>query len=795
MLGTRWLKVFRDLWHNKTRTLLVVLSIAVGVFAVGVIAGSRITLSRELAASYAASNPSHATIFTLNTFDENLVKSVQAMPVIETAEARGSVYTRLQIGSDEWLTLQLVAVPDFENIGLDKVRSQSGDWPPLNHELLIERSSIGMVNAGEGATLIVKAPNGKERPMHISGVAHDLFAKVFALDGVATGYITFDTLEWLGEPRDFRELRFRLADGGDDVVAIRQVADEVQDKVERSGGSVLITMIPNPGQHPLDYAIQAMSLILGVMGLFALFLSSFLVINTVAALLAQQQRQIGTMKAIGARTNQILGMYMVTVTLYGLLALLVALPLGAVGAHAFTVVMAEFFNFDVSSFQIPVAVIILETAVAILVPIIAGFFPVLAGARVTVQEAINDYGLDKNHYGASIIDRWLTQIQILSRPFLLSLRNTFRRKLRLALTLITLTLAGTIFIATFSVYTSFLGSLHRFMDYYQYDVAVQFNRPYRIQQLQRETAQIPGIVAAEGWAFANTRMVYEDGSHSGMVILFAPPAETKMINPSIGQGRWLQPGDKNAIVVNTITLRDEPEKGVGDEITLKLEGEKTTWEIVGIAEGGQFVPMAFIDSSAYTRAIGSVDQADWLMVKTEQHTEAYQRKVLSLLERQLEAHGFRIGATSIIAQELNEVQAIFQGILTLLIMMTILMAAVGGLGLMGTMSINVLERTREIGVMRAIGASNRTILSIIIQEGILIGLVSWLFSILLAFPLSLAISNAVGQQFLNAPLNYKFSWQGTLTWLITVVLIAAFASYWPARQAAKLTVHEILAYE
>ncbi|MGB0388525.1 MAG: ABC transporter permease [Ardenticatenaceae bacterium] len=798
LLRTRWHKVLRDLWLNKARTLLVVLSISVGVFAVGVISGSGIILSRELANSYAAINPAHATILSLDRFDEEFVEAVRAMPEIEEAEARGSVFARIETAPDEWRMLQLVAIPDFDDIRIDKVNSESGAWPPDKHEILIERSALGLTEAEVGDVIHIKAPNGKERDVRIAGLAHDLYAKLYVLDGMAYGYITFDTLEWLGESRDYTELRVRVAENQEDKAHIEVVANKVQDKLEKGGRTVLFTLIPNPGEHPLDYVIQAITLLLGVLGILALFLSCFLVINTISAVLTQQVRQIGLMKAFGARAPDIMGMYMVMVLLFGLLTLLVAVPLGGWGAHQFTILMSDFFNFDVSQFQMPTEVLALEVAVGLLVPLVAGLYPIWAGTRVSVLDAVTDYGVGQGSFGKGWLDRllmagdsWLA----FSRPLLLSLRNTFRRKKRLALTLVTLTLAGATFIAVFSVYASFQSTLDNILAYYEYDVAIQMARPYRVQRLTQESLQVPGVVAAEPWGFYNTRLVRSDGTHSGNIILFAPPADTQLVKPTLKEGRWLLPGDENAVVVNTIMLRDEPDIGVGDEIQLKIEGEETTWRLVGIMQGGQLTASAFVNYPALAREVGEVGRAEWLMILTEEHDLDYQADVLRRLDQQFEKRGLRVSLSSKVAEERAEIEALFQVIVVLLFVMTILVAAVGGLGLMGTMSINVLERTREIGIMRAIGASDRTVLQIFLVEGILIGLLSWAIGALLAFPVSKFMSDAVGQQFINAPLDYVFESNGIVIWFLVVVILASLASLLPAWNASRLTVREVLSYE
>jgi putative ABC transport system permease protein len=127
--------------------------------------------------------------------------------------------------------------------------------------------------------------------------------------------------------------------------------------------------------------------------------------------------------------------------------------------------------------------------------------------------------------------------------------------------------------------------------------------------------------------------------------------------------------------------------------------------------------------------------------------------------------------------------------------MAVLLALVGGLGLMGTMSINVLERTREIGVLRAIGAPNRGVAQVFILEGITIGLLSWFMGSLLAIPVSKALNLAVGGRLMGVPLTYSYSIPGLWLWLVVVLLLSALASFIPARNASRMTVREVLAYE
>jgi putative ABC transport system permease protein len=131
----------------------------------------------------------------------------------------------------------------------------------------------------------------------------------------------------------------------------------------------------------------------------------------------------------------------------------------------------------------------------------------------------------------------------------------------------------------------------------------------------------------------------------------------------------------------------------------------------------------------------------------------------------------------------------------IMLIMAILIATVGGLGLTSTMSLNVLERTREIGVMRAIGAADWDIQTIVVTEGLVIGLLSWALGVLFSIPITYVLDYGVGAAIFQSPLEAVFSWTGSLVWLFGMLLIAALSSIAPALRASRLSVRETLVYE
>jgi putative ABC transport system permease protein len=517
-------------------------------------------------------------------------------------------------------------------------------------------------------------------------------------------------------------------------------------------------------------------------------LSGFLVINTISALLAQQTRQIGIMKTIGARRGQIVAMYLFGVLTFGVLALIVAVPLGAIASFLFTSYMAGLLNFDIA-FRVPLEAVLLEVGIGLTIPLLAAAVPIMAGVRITVREAIASAG-GAGHFGTGFIDRAIQRVRGLPRPTLLSLRNTFRRKARLGLTLFTLTLGGAIFIAVLTVHTSFLATLNQALDYWNYDVNAELNRPYRVEAVLAEALRVPGVVAAEAWNGGVARRVRPDGSESTAGLgtrqgpqgvesdnmrILALPADTRVLAPQLIDGRWLVDGDTRAVVVNTDVLKDETDIAVGSTMRLKIEDKEEDFTVVGVVKSSLSGSWIYVNGPYFAELTNRVGRASSVQVVTDDHSLATQQRVATALKEHLDSVGITVSSTQTV--------------------MAVILAVVGGIGLMGTMSINVLERSREIGVMRAIGAADRSVLTIFMYEGVLIGLISWVLGGILSFPISRLLSDAVGIAFVQEPLTYSFATAGAGLWLFLVIVLALLASFWPSFRASRITVREVLAYE
>ena len=267
--------------------------------------------------------------------------------------------------------------------------------------------------------------------------------------------------------------------------------------------------------------------------------------------------------------------------------------------------------------------------------------------------------------------------------------------------------------------------------YDNFDVTVAFDRPYRSEQIREEALQVPGVTAVEAWGSGGAVRERPDGSQSDRIRLRAPQPDSSMIQPNILEGRWLMPDDENAVVVNSNLLDEEPDLRVGQVLTLK-EGEKTRdWTVVGVVHSVLGAPTIYLNYGYYAGLTGTTGRADDVRLSIQPDDPVSQKRAAKALEAHFEAAGYQVAGTGTKAEDVESIELRFSILVTFLLVMALLIAAVGGMGLMGTMSISVLERTREIGVLRAIGAATAAVIQIVMVEGVLIGLISWVQGVIL----------------------------------------------------------------
>ncbi|GAB1470551.1 FtsX-like permease family protein [Chloroflexota bacterium] len=775
-------KILRDLWVNKARSLLIIIAVAVGVAAFGLMLSGRIVLEENLRDVYAETKPAH-TVLTTSPFDDNYLAEIRVRDDIVAARAWRVDLARIQSTADNWLAFEIQTLPDFDALELNKLRAEGTLSAPALNSILLERSLKNIMHVGDSIT--VELLNGEQHTLTVAGFVNDLsrLPSEISLSGV--GYITPATAKELGFDSEYNQLAVRF-DNTSTRADVEKHTTQLIKTLEADGHLVFRAPVLEPDKYILGDNMTSVLFLLNALGVLTLILSAFLVTSVMSAVMSQQIPQIGILKSLGARIYQTMSIYFREVLLFGVAALILSIPMGLIGAYFLADGVAAGMNFDVTKFYLPTQTLILQAISALLAPLLASLFPIISGSHITIREAISNYTPETSTRATRFGD--LPQIVNLS------IRNTFRRKSRLALTFAALLLAGAMFIAIIGIRQSMREAVRELQGDLNYDVAIDLARPYNASNIEEQALKVDAVREAETWAVENGRLVFNAEHLSGSIVLYGVSANTSMAQPAVIQGTWLTENSVRGIFVNDDFLQLSPDLKIGSVITLDIAGKEQDWTLIG-STGRGFIPAAFVHYDDLTAQTGLDGFANRLVLRTAQTDPVSQSSAQSDVLSQLAAADLDVVGSQTTTQ-LKETSAAQMDILVILLLaMVVLISIVGGLGLAITMSLNVLERTREIGILRSLGAQNGIVRRVVIVEGLVIGLVSWLISIPCSIPLAIWLGDSLGNSLLARPLDYIFSIPAVLSWLVLTVVIAVIASIVPAQSAARITIRDALVYE
>ena len=804
-MGVIRYKIWRDLWANKARTLQVVLIIAIGALAIGMIITTRNLLVTGMHDSWVDSAPAMIGMIAAPGVDDETIQVLRRVEGVVDVEGAGTgtVEWRLHPG-DEWQAAFLSMRDEYDRQRFFRVTLLSGRWPDDDQSLVLGQGTDTVYGARVGERVTIRV-DGRERPFTVVGIVNDPLATPPGFGGGASFFVTREAYERVFDTRNFNQI-YATAPVFEEE-AVTAVANRLRDKLERQGVDTYGFLPPtqsrisNPDKHFFQDAMDGIFMLLGVMAVLALGLGLFLVYNTISAVISQQVDQIGVMKAIGANSRQVLIIYLLYVFAFGLLALLLAVPLGALGGWSLNVFLMNTFNAEPEGFSLSPQAIGAQVLIALIAPLLVAIVPVMSGARVTVREAINTYGLGTS---VSWLDRTLARMRHVSRLPLLTVSNTFRHKGRVALTEITLVLSGLIFMMVMSVGDSTEYTFNELLfTILNSDINLLLEDGERIETAEGLALAHPDVQAAEMWGFGSGTVHTQTVAGSDddpALVMFGLPPQTELYGYQMRAGRWLAEGDGYAAVMNQ-ELAQDLGVGVGDWITVDegVSGE-SDWQIVGLSFDPLLGNSIQVPREVLLREQVHVGRANSLWIQLRPGAETRDQEIVTELRRLFNGRGLDVapgGALSGQDTSTEVVTAIntqFRSIVVLLATMAVLIGLVGSISLSGVLSLNVIERQREIGVMRAIGAPTWDITRMFVGEGLILSWLSWLIAFPLSVPAGWLMTGALSAA-LGSEIVYRYTPQGAALWLAIITVLGALASWLPARRAGRISVRESLIYQ
>jgi putative ABC transport system permease protein len=497
-----------------------------------------------------------------------------------------------------------------------------------------------------------------------------------------------------------------------------------------------------------------------------------------ATLLARHVRQIGVMKALGASTGRIARAYLAFAGIPIALGTLAGGLAGVPAARALVLFNAARLNIDPQDLSIPAGVLTISIGISLGAALAAIGIRVALALGMTPRQAMADVPPLVSARAARW--RWAAG----DRRVALALRNLFRRPGRLAMTVTALALGGAILMTSMDVYDSLLASLDQITAGRQEDMSVAVVPPRPVAAML-DLAAVPGVSRIEAWGGVNFG-VPAPGTDiaSGRFLLLAPPVDSSAARPRLAAGRW--PSAPGEVAVSGPLQAQERRLALGAQVELMSGAHRVTVTVTGQVE--EIIPLAYTMPETVAALTGAPELVGGLRVSAVPGQSA---AVAAAIEERAQAAG--MPATIVTFAQLRQVMADhFTPMLLLLLVASGGAIAVGGLALGSGLALTVLERAREIAVIRAIGASPATIRAMLLLEAGAVGAVSAALAGGLSLLLAWILDRVIGTIGLHAEVPFTVSLPVLAGWLVFSVALAGSTALIAGRSATRPLVRAVL---
>jgi len=770
-------KAYRDLTKRRVRSLLTIGAIAIGVAGIVAIVSTAQNLTRAQADAYLNASQSDVTFWVWDAPPQT-ARALSELPNVAAAELRNNFYTKCKWAGQQ-RDVYLWGI-NFSTQSINQIRVL--DRAPNPGEFLVESSVRDLFPIQIGDTISCRARDSSTRTLTLAGFAQSPNYPTATILDFATIYANAEDVQRLLGIAGANQALLKV----NDLTQARDTANDAtklfsRRNIDHDGGS-----IRDPQNYLGKRELDALFVLLTVFSSVGLITSGFLVANTLAAMTSEQVGEIGIMKAIGGTRAQVLTTFLIAALMYGTVGTILGIILGAVASWQLLGYIGSLLNLDVA-FAIAPQGIGLGALVGIAVTAAGGFIPSFAATGIRVKDALEAYGITST-YGLGRVDRAVQKILALPPLVAMSLRNLARRKSRSIITTTVIAVAVAASLAAQSTSASVESAIDGLFQTYRADAWVWFDQ-WVGTSFAGNFRAAEGVQTAEVWSLADAWV------GTDRVRVWGLPLDTKLYSPRMANGNWLMADDVNNVVIST-DLAEKLKLRVSDSIEIEIGKVRRNFRVVGILVDNSIFLGSTVSGKIFMseRVVEKMqDREGWttfFALGFDDHEPGMIDQRLGELQERYKK--FQVGSDSAYrevrgAKEQSRILALA------LAAMSLLIGAMGALGVLNTLTLNVLERRREIGVLRSIGAGDANIAQIFLTEGVALGIGGWVVGLILGYPLGLAFVNLMGSTLFQ--MDYIFSPGMVGVSFVFAMTIAIAASIAPAIGAARMRVGEALRYE
>jgi putative ABC transport system permease protein len=786
-MNTQWRKIAGDLRQHGGQIALIALVIAVGTAGVVGALNARAILEREIDASFGSAHVPDVAL-SVDRVEPAMLELVRTHEDVAEADARRTWTSRVAGTNEEWIGARLVVVADLADQRVGRVHLHEGDWRGADRGLYVEQSSWEMLGLKLGEPLRIRTPGGGTATIPVVGLVHDAAVAPGFQERIVYLYLSPAAARQLGQDGTTNQIVVRMKNRASGPARLLgDLAEMFADAGHAVRRSDVLQAV-----HPHFVLMATMLRVLGILAAMAFVCSAALAAYVVALWMKREVRQIGIMKTIGATSGQLAAQYLALVVPVVFVIAVVSVPVGGWLGDALVGYNQRELNIDVASWSAPRRLLLAEIALAVAIPLVAMAFPVVRAARATAREAIQDPGITAQTASRGTLSRFVFVPG--SRQWTFALRNLFRRPWRLTITLVALTAGGGLMLAANFHFASLMQVVDRSLNAQAHDIQVQFRRPIEIARLEALLREVPNVARAEAWQRANVRFgttTAADGTPSVLrTLMTAYPHDSRLRTLPLVSGRWPDPDEADAVVINR-SAREAVGVELGGVLTLEADNRPAQRvRVVGTFEEFQGAGL-YANQRTFDAVAGARSTTGFLLV---QAAPGRTNQLATDLDLAFIAANADAAAIDRRVDRRQVMEEHFLGVIGVANLVAIAAAALGGICLAAFASLNVLERVREIGVIRTLGATPSRVTVLFLAESGAIALVS------AALALALGVGVATLLNWLVETKAFKISMplvvEGRAVALLAAGGVLVVAGVWlPVSRLVRVSVREALGYE
>jgi putative ABC transport system permease protein len=819
MLRTRGKKVFADILARKGHSALVILSIMIGVFGVTTLVGMNdlvvSQLNNDLKPEHIAMT--HIYVDTPGqalSLEENqqYIDLLGGLPNVTDVEGQAIYFAYWQkAGADadaKFTESNILSYTEpFGQVDLEPIsRVVEGNYPQAGqHQVAVDVRFADKYDVGLGDKLVFRQLDGSPDAAAEWTISGIVFQPYFTIspsanesipgeDNIFASYEDAQVIANFAGLSSFY-LRYTDVEASKDGEALLKATISDQTPYES-----IFTFYDNPDESFIITQVKNVTSILNILAAVSMIVSGFLVTNVINTIVIEQKQQIGVMKSLGATRMDNFVMYCGMALVYGIVGTAIGIPMGIFAGTTIGIELAPLAETYITGFPVSIVAVVIGIVLGLAVPIIASLVPVFNGTRVTILDAMTDLGISSK-WGKGPLSRLIGALPL---PINIrqALSNLAQKKGRLALTGLTLTLAVAAFMGVTAVFVALGDELDSLFDTLDYEVAISTQqsqdldivRNLLVDNFDEVEDVYAGFSVAAGIDGYTSENDINAGSNQLIITGIDPASPVIKFDLEVGEG-WQNDPTRDGIVI-TRSLADTLDKDLGDSVTMTFGGTTASYEIIGI-DGfpGELILMDWRELATRSGFVDTVTGEPlpsdfFIKLAGDPSVDSVDVTIDGMTELLL-ANGITASYTNQpqVAEDSAEQINLFGMIFN---MTSGVMAAVGAIGLLATLSMAVYERQKEIGVMRSVGAGSWTIVIQFLVEGILVGILAWI----VAIPLSILLGNALSSAMdFGSEFNFSYPPQVLLMGIVGVIVIASVASIWPSVAAGRKTVSDILRYQ